>query len=517
MNHPRVLMSYAWETSEHNDWVRDLAARLRGDGVDAIIDKWQAVPGDQLPSFMESAVRSSDFVLIICTPEYKAKCDQRRGGVGYEGDLMTGEVFTGTPRRKFIPILRRSDWASAAPSWLLGTYFIDMRGSPYQDESYNTLLSTVLGTWTGPPAIGSRSITMESDLLRGNVARVEITTEGARHNLFGALLGRILVDYLGLPSLLEIHSRMTVRECLLTNRFKRIGGVGALWNAVLGGDVRCSHDGWWMRAQYQRPRHEDATEPSPVGEGFAVNLNSIQLTPFVNRNPGRYYVLPQWYAPRDMDGRPNDGYGSPDGMDSLISISSDLILVENIAVRRFGLGDVRLRPRLGRVLLNAVDVPNQGDGTTNRRAVVDYDLRRVTPRQLGCSPWFSAASPMGFPVVVSEAVFRLLQPAIQEYGSVYLDSITGVLGRTSGFQGLRNAVGTPGLALLVEDRKSVEGIRAPETPVFCSAWTAARTKEGELVSYANWLFPVGTKHYLHYLTAVQISRLNCWPKRERGC
>jgi len=88
---------------------------------------------------------------------------------------------------------------------------------------------------------------------------------------------------------------------------------------------------------------------------------------------------------------------------------------------------------------------------------------------------------MGFPVVVSEAVFRLLQPAIQEYGSVYLDSITGVLGRTSGFQGLRNAVGTPGLALLVEDRKSVEGIRAPETPVICSAWTAARTKEGELV------------------------------------
>jgi hypothetical protein len=42
--------------------VRDLASRLRSDGVDAGLDCWKLAPGDQLPEFMERAVRENDFV-----------------------------------------------------------------------------------------------------------------------------------------------------------------------------------------------------------------------------------------------------------------------------------------------------------------------------------------------------------------------------------------------------------------------------------------------------------------------
>lgn len=117
-----AFMSYSWDDEGHKVWVRDLATRVRGCGIDLKLDQWHLVPGDQLPQFMESAVRESDFVLIVCTPRYKLRSDQRTGGVGYEGDIMTAEVMTTRNQRKFIPILRRGKWAEAAPSWLAGKY-----------------------------------------------------------------------------------------------------------------------------------------------------------------------------------------------------------------------------------------------------------------------------------------------------------------------------------------------------------------------------------------------------------
>ena len=106
----KAFISYSWESEDHKHWVRELASRLRGDGIDAILDRWETVPGDQLPEFMGTAVRESDFVLIICTHKYKMKSDKRQGGVGYEGDIMTAEVLTKKNHRKFIPILREQTW-----------------------------------------------------------------------------------------------------------------------------------------------------------------------------------------------------------------------------------------------------------------------------------------------------------------------------------------------------------------------------------------------------------------------
>src|SRR4051812_18866820 len=110
MTHPTAFISYSWDDDDHRVWVANLAERLRRDGVDVKLDKWHAVPGDQLSAFMEREIRSNSFVLIVCTPNYKKKSDTRKGGVGYEGDIMTAEVFTTQNHRKFIPILARGTW-----------------------------------------------------------------------------------------------------------------------------------------------------------------------------------------------------------------------------------------------------------------------------------------------------------------------------------------------------------------------------------------------------------------------
>ena len=107
---PKVFMSYSWDGPEHQEWVKALAAKLRGHGVDVTLDRWALAPGDQLPHFMETAVRENEHVLIVCTPKYKEKSDARKGGVGYEGDIMTAEALNGQNGRKFVPLLRQGDW-----------------------------------------------------------------------------------------------------------------------------------------------------------------------------------------------------------------------------------------------------------------------------------------------------------------------------------------------------------------------------------------------------------------------
>lgn len=152
---PTVFISYAWENAEHRGWVRELAIRLRGDGIDAKIDQWETVLGDQLAAFMERAIRDNDFVLIVCTPQYRIKSDLRTGGVGYEGDVMSAEVFNKGNHRKFIPLLRYGDWGESAPSWLHGKLYADLRGIPYSELQYTELRNTLHGLLPTAPPLGA--------------------------------------------------------------------------------------------------------------------------------------------------------------------------------------------------------------------------------------------------------------------------------------------------------------------------------------------------------------------------
>lgn len=157
-----AFISYSWDDDSHRDWVRALAQRLRADGVDVSIDRWAAVPGDQLSAFMERAIRDNHFVIVICTPRYKLRSDNRQGGVGYEGDIMTAEIMTSQNHRKFIPVLRKGTWPEAAPSWLLGKYYINLSGDPYPERDYEDLVRTLLGIRETAPPVGRPMSTIAS-------------------------------------------------------------------------------------------------------------------------------------------------------------------------------------------------------------------------------------------------------------------------------------------------------------------------------------------------------------------
>lgn len=150
---PSVFISYSWGNPKHQNWVREFAAQLRSDGVEAVLDQWELVLGDQLTHFMEKAIADNQFVLIICTPTYKRKSEAREGGVGYEGDIMTAEVMSTKNHRKFIPILRTGSWSESAPSWLYGKKYIDLSGSPYSKSYYDELLDTIFDRRAEAPEV----------------------------------------------------------------------------------------------------------------------------------------------------------------------------------------------------------------------------------------------------------------------------------------------------------------------------------------------------------------------------
>lgn len=158
---PKVFLSYSWDDDTHKKWVRDFAVRLRGDGVDATLDRWGVAPGGQLPEYMECSVRENDFVLIVCTPKYKSRSDNRTGGVGYEGDIMTGEVLVQGNDQKFIPLLRGKEWETSAPSWLLGKYRIDFREEPYSEDSYHELLDYLFDQREKAPPLGTPKVVIK--------------------------------------------------------------------------------------------------------------------------------------------------------------------------------------------------------------------------------------------------------------------------------------------------------------------------------------------------------------------
>src|SRR5947207_2797504 len=62
---PIVFISYSWDSTEHQEWVIQLATTLRSAGIDVMLDAWDADFGDDLAAFMEKGVRDSDILVML--------------------------------------------------------------------------------------------------------------------------------------------------------------------------------------------------------------------------------------------------------------------------------------------------------------------------------------------------------------------------------------------------------------------------------------------------------------------
>ena len=139
--HPKIFISYSWTST---DFALSLAERLRNDGIDAVIDKWDLSIGNDKHAFMESMVtdESIDYVLMLCDKAYKEKADARTGGVGEEAQIISSEVYGKVKQSKFIPVIVEKDGNGEeyTPVYLKPLIYVDLSESSEFETHYEELL-----------------------------------------------------------------------------------------------------------------------------------------------------------------------------------------------------------------------------------------------------------------------------------------------------------------------------------------------------------------------------------------
>ncbi len=142
---PKVFISYSHDSETHRQRVLDLSDRLRSDGVDCHIDRYEESPPEGWPRWCDKQVRKADFVLVACTEIYLRRFlgEEETGkglGVTWEGYIITQELYNAQGRNsKFVPIMFASEDEGFIPTPLQGA-------SHYQiSESYDDLYRRLTG------------------------------------------------------------------------------------------------------------------------------------------------------------------------------------------------------------------------------------------------------------------------------------------------------------------------------------------------------------------------------------
>ena len=143
---PSVFLSYSWDNEAHKLWVLKLASELMRNGINVLIDEWDLRKyKNDLQFFMESGIRESDYVIMVCTSMYAHKVNKRQGGVGIENTIITGEFFDENRSEKFIPIVRQysKDLRDSLPSYLKTRYAIDFSIDTNFDKRIDELIRMI--------------------------------------------------------------------------------------------------------------------------------------------------------------------------------------------------------------------------------------------------------------------------------------------------------------------------------------------------------------------------------------
>ena len=146
IENPKVFISYSWDNEEHKTWILNFATRLRDNGIEIILDRYELQAGKNIPHFMEQALEKSDKVLVIFTENYKLKADGRNGGVGYEYSILNNDIYKDIANNsKYIPILKNGTFETSVPSFMQQFITIDMTDNSQYEEKIKEVTLALYG------------------------------------------------------------------------------------------------------------------------------------------------------------------------------------------------------------------------------------------------------------------------------------------------------------------------------------------------------------------------------------
>jgi len=161
--HPKVFISYSHDNENHKVWVKELATKLRSNGIDAILDQFTPL-GTDLPLFMEQGLNESHKVLCICSMIYNEKANSGISGVNYEKRIICKELMRETSSSWVIPIIRNNQSDEKLPIFLSGIKYISFDDDTQFSKNYYELLEELHSKKNIPP-IGKNPFEHNSSII----------------------------------------------------------------------------------------------------------------------------------------------------------------------------------------------------------------------------------------------------------------------------------------------------------------------------------------------------------------
>lgn len=185
---PKVFISYSWSSSEHEQWVLQLATELRESSVDVILDKWDLREGNDANAFMERMVADPDIkkVVLVCDKRYAEKADKRAGGVGTEAQIISPEIYEKTDQNKFVAVIAEKDEKGKpyVPIYYKSRVYIDLSDSEQYAKNFEQLLRWVFDRpMYVKPELGSKPGFLEDTIAisLGTTSRFSRSIEAIRN------------------------------------------------------------------------------------------------------------------------------------------------------------------------------------------------------------------------------------------------------------------------------------------------------------------------------------------------
>ncbi|MGO8673799.1 MAG: SUMF1/EgtB/PvdO family nonheme iron enzyme [Capsulimonadaceae bacterium] len=168
-----VFVSYAREDALHSRRVLQLADRLVRDGLNVILDQYEPRPKTPWTVWMEDNLDTADCVLMVCSPAYHRRVEEREPagddlGVQWDGKLIYSRLYENVEQAsKFIPVLlpecSEQDIPLAmrnAPRYVLAAFNLT---DPGYEGLYRYLM---LNYHAMKPVVSSRAPVDDSDVVR---------------------------------------------------------------------------------------------------------------------------------------------------------------------------------------------------------------------------------------------------------------------------------------------------------------------------------------------------------------
>lgn len=141
---PIAFISHTSPDDKRKNWVKSFANELEKRGLTTILDLFNLPYGGHLPEFMEQAIARCDVIFVICTPEYKEKADARCGGVGYETNIITGDIYDSNNEKKYITIFPYGERKKSTPIWATGKKGLVLDNGSFDSTGFDCLIDEII-------------------------------------------------------------------------------------------------------------------------------------------------------------------------------------------------------------------------------------------------------------------------------------------------------------------------------------------------------------------------------------